>query len=158
MDATTTLFVQEDAAAVLTVVEDIAPRPQRPHAAKRLPAAEVLVLVPTLRQNALTLRVGDGDLIFLAAGAAGVTIPVLHDRQMIDRQWHEQSEVAMDSGATIPVSLILLRPPARILPNRSCGAAAGPFHAAVAPPDPPARSLRWPLHQPRTGLSSRTGR
>src|SRR5262249_49196107 len=78
------------AAAVGAVVELVAPRPERADTLERSQSAEVPVAVPALRLDALPLLLGDGDLIFLAAGAADVAIPVLQNREMTDRKRHRQ--------------------------------------------------------------------
>ena len=81
-------LAEEDAAAVLAAVQDGAARPERPDAAEGRQAAEVAVGVPALRLDAPPLLVGETDLIFLAAGAADVAVPVLQNGEMADGESH----------------------------------------------------------------------
>src|SRR5262249_20569741 len=93
MDAAASLLGEEDTATVRAVVELRAASPDRSCALKGSQPPEVLVAVPALAVNALPFLRGDGDLVFLAAGAADVTVPVLQDREMTDRERHQQLRV-----------------------------------------------------------------
>src|SRR5438067_1825222 len=66
--------------------EDV-PEPVAAH--KGSESAQVLVAIPALCLDAATLFFGERHLIFLAAGTADVTVPVLQDRQVVDWQSHE---------------------------------------------------------------------
>jgi hypothetical protein len=85
VDPATTLLAEEDAAAVLAVVEPIPPGPGGAMPREGFVAAEVLVAVPALFLDAAALLVRERNLVLLAAGAADVTVPVLQHRQVADR-------------------------------------------------------------------------
>src|SRR5262249_53885789 len=90
VDPAAALFAQENAAAIGAMVELVAPGPGRPHPLERRQPAQVPVPVPALRLDAAALLIGDGDLVFLAAGAADVAVPVLQDWEMADGERHQQ--------------------------------------------------------------------
>ncbi len=88
MDAAAALLAQEDATAVGPVIELVAPPPKRAYWFERFVTAEVFVAIPALFLDAFFLVVRNRDQILLAAGAADVAVPILQDRQVVDRKRH----------------------------------------------------------------------
>jgi hypothetical protein len=88
VDPATSLLGQEDAAAVAAVRQMITPRPPGAGLLEDRQVADFGVLVPALGLDSVPLVFGERYQIFFAAGAADVTVPVLHDRQMAYGQGH----------------------------------------------------------------------
>jgi hypothetical protein len=88
VDPATSLLGQEDATAVAAVRQMIAPRPPGTGLLEDRQVADFGVLVPALGLDAAVLLFGERHQVFFAAGAADVTVPILHDRQMTYGQRH----------------------------------------------------------------------
>ncbi len=82
------LRAEEDAAAVVAVIQLHPPRPRRADALEGCKPAQIIGL-PVLLLDALDLVLGERDAIFLATGAGCVAVPVLHDGEVLDRQGHD---------------------------------------------------------------------
>src|SRR5207247_2958573 len=93
---------KKHAVAVAAVAELVPTSPPRADASEQRQVADLRVLVPSLRNDALPFFLGDVDLILPAAVAASVAVPVLHDRQMADRHRHELTCAKNDAATSAP--------------------------------------------------------
>src|SRR5260370_35506900 len=84
----TALFAQEDATAILAVIELIVPRPPGAALEEDRQAADLGILFPALGFDSPALLVRNRDDIFLAAIAANMAVPVLPDLQVTDGKRH----------------------------------------------------------------------
>jgi|SRR5579871_1630747 len=88
VDPAPPLLGQKDTTAVAAVCQVIAPRPPRSGFLEDRQVADLRILVPALGLDAATLFFRQRYPVLFATGAADVTIPVLHNRQMAYWQRH----------------------------------------------------------------------
>src|SRR5262249_22036866 len=128
VDAAAALVAEKQAAAVLVMVQAITLRPPETpgDADEDRPVLEVGLALPALGGDPLVILSGDRNGVFAAAVGAGVTVPVLHDRQVADWPGHDDFH-----GSRTPSPPGASRSPFRSwLPSLYSGC-PGAFHGGV---------------------------
>src|SRR5262249_32754240 len=108
MNPAAPLLAQKDATAILTIVDLVLPRPPGTALQEDRHAADLRILVPPLGLDAAALFLGNADDILLAAVAADMTVPILHDRQVTNGKRHGLS--GRIANCSWPAALSELRP------------------------------------------------
>lgn len=85
VNPTSTLLAQENTAAVGVSVEKTPLRPEESLVREQRKTLEFSLLRPALGLDAQPFLWGESDLVFLAAVAGNVTVPVLCNGKMTDR-------------------------------------------------------------------------